>query len=189
MFQLMIVLIAMRGPKLPPGRLRKLPGRQALAVTAAVLLVLAVALFSLISRSSGLLRFRQRAVQAFKCYAEVRTAAATAACILVGECCPCLQTLPEHVLLRFNVQVGYLCTSLRPVIDAGFQGDVAAMRHIIKERLAAEQQGGKGGQQGGQRPTRGIVLAAGGGAYAANAFVNLWVLRRHLNCTLPAVIM
>lgn len=75
------------------------------------------------------------------------------------------------------------------MIDAGFQGDVAAMRHIIKERLA-EQRAGQGSPQlQDQQPTRGIVLAAGGGTYAANAFVNLWVLRRHLNCTLPAVIM
>ncbi|KAL4424089.1 hypothetical protein ABPG75_001390 [Micractinium tetrahymenae] len=95
------------------------------------------------------------------------------------------------------LQVGYLCTSLRPVIDAGFQGDVAAMQHIITQHLAAaeqqpqaEQQQAEGGQrQRQQRPTRGIVLAVGGGTYAANAFVNLWVLRRHLNCTLPVAIM
>lgn len=140
---------------MPVSRLRRLPGRQALAATAAVLLLLVLVLIPSIARSPGLRRFKQRAVQAFKCYAEV----------------------------------GYLCTSLRPVIDAGFQGDVAAMRHIIKERLA-EQRAGQGSPQlQDQQPTRGIVLAAGGGTYAANAFVNLWVLRRHLNCTLPAVIM
>lgn len=75
------------------------------------------------------------------------------------------------------------------------------MRHIIKQHLAAQQaaqqqqqqaeeMAGQGSQQPkGRQLIRGILVAAGGGTYAANAFVNLWVLRRHLNCTLPVAIM
>lgn len=76
----------------------------------------------------------------------------------------------------------YLCYSLRPVIDAGFKGDVHAMRHIIAKQLDAQPEPKRA-------PTRGIVMAAGGRSYIANAFVNMRVLRHHLNCTLPVAIM
>ncbi|EFN51903.1 hypothetical protein CHLNCDRAFT_139528 [Chlorella variabilis] len=82
------------------------------------------------------------------------------------------------------MQVEYLCWSLRPAIDAGFRGDVRAMRHIIAQQLA-----GSAPEPAKGRAQRGIVLAAGGQEYIANAFVNLYVLQRHLNCTLPVAIM
>lgn len=96
-----------------------------------------------------------------------------------------------------RLQVGYLCTTLRPVIDASFQGDVRAMRHIISQVLEEQTQfthvaeGQADDKQQGRNapPTRGIVIAAGGGTYVANAFANLYVLQRHLNCTLPVAIM
>lgn len=37
--------------------------------------------------------------------------------------------------------------------------------------------------------TRGIVISVGGGQFAANAFVNIYVLQRHLKCTLPVAMM
>eukprot|EP00887_Chlorella_sp_A99_P000982 scaffold5.g982.t1 len=49
------------------------------------------------------------------------------------------------------------------------------------------------GQAWGDRlagaPELGVVIAAGFPASLANAFVSLWVLRHHLNCSLPATVM
>lgn len=82
--KLSLIARVMRGPKMPVSRLRRLPGRQALAATAAVLLLLVLVLIPSIARSPGLRRFKQRAVQAFKCYAEVSAAAAANAALLLG---------------------------------------------------------------------------------------------------------
>ena len=87
------------------------------------------------------------------------------------------------------LQAKYLCEDLRPVIDAGFQGDLHAMRYIISQQLAAADAPAGTDAAGPATPTRGIVVAAGSPQYIANAFVNLYVLQRHLNCTLPIVIM
>ena len=91
------------------------------------------------------------------------------------------------------LQAKYLCKDLRPIIDAGFQGDLHAMRYIISQQLAAAgpaaaPPAGANGA-GPATPTRGIVVAAGSPQYIANAFVNLYVLQRHLNCTVPVVVM
>lgn len=77
-------------------------------------------------------------------------------------------------------QVDYLCWHQRRVIDAAFLGDLAVMaRHITRvQPLPASRS-----------PSRGIVLSAGGQQYAANAFVNIYVLQRFLNCTLPVAFM
>ena len=79
---------------------------------------------------------------------------------------------------------------MRPIIDAGFQGDLRAMRYIISQQLADGGKAAPGaGAAGLATATRGIVVAAGSPQYIANAFINLYILQRHLNCSLPVVIM
>ena len=88
------------------------------------------------------------------------------------------------------LQVGpYLCWYLRPILDAAFQGDVRAMNNTIQRWARPAAAAAAAAAHPGSTSSRGIVVAAGGQQYIANAFVHLYTLRRHLNCTLPVALM
>lgn len=187
-----------RGPK--SRRTAHATSRWLLLPTALAVLITCL----LLPNKRALRRLKQRVEQATKCGSEVRP---PSLCVH-GKCGAWIETRPNQPAQARQLeqagpprcrntrpffaqfpsafsahgQTEYLCYSLRPVIDAGFKGDVHAMRHIIAKQLDAQPEPKRA-------PTRGIVMAAGGRSYIANAFVNMRVLRHHLNCTLPVAIM
>lgn len=108
-----------------------------------------------------------------KCRDRVDTAVELAAATETAACDAKLQQRTEDVSVAYSHSV--------------LEADARALRAVLAKynaSMAAEWAAAAGDQ-----PERGILILAGPEVYMVNAFVSLWAIRRHWNCSLPVAIV